>query len=123
MNKDMTIAMTVWGNRISPVFDSSNSLLIVKICQGTVLKRTIEPFDPNLEKQLASIFSRFRVETLICGAITDGQSEIVINQGIRLIPFIAGDVGEILESFIQWPNQVRNFLMPGAQPDTHLNLN
>jgi predicted Fe-Mo cluster-binding NifX family protein len=116
----MAIAITVWGNRVSPVFDSSNRLLTVSACRGSVLKRSIEPFDPRQIRQMAVLLNRLSIDTLICGAITDGQSGNIINLGIRLIPFISGGVEEILDAYIQKQKLIRNFLMPGTRPDSHL---
>jgi len=122
LSTDMTIAMTVWGNRISPVFDSSNTLLIAKVCQSAVIKRSIESFEPRAQKQMAAILSRFRVDVLICGAITDTQSEIIIKQSIRLVPFISGHVSRILDSYIRKPDKIIDFSMPGAQTEISTRL-
>ena len=101
MEPKRIIAMTVWGNRVSPVFDCSATLLIAETRGSHIVHRRFEPFNPVMEKQTADIFSRFQVDVLICGAITDGQSESLIKLGVQLIPFISGDAVEILESFLQ----------------------
>ena len=121
MNTDMTIAMTVWGNRISPVFDSSNTLMIAKVCQSAVIERTHKSFDPRAIKQMASFLSNFGAGVLICGAIMDSQSEAIIKQGIRLVPFITGDALQILDAYICKPKQILNYLMPGTHLETSLN--
>jgi hypothetical protein len=42
--QDMNIAITIWGNRISPVFDASKTLLIVKIDNGEIVDQVIIDF-------------------------------------------------------------------------------
>lgn len=122
MSTDMTIALTVWGNRISPVFDSSKTLLVAKVCQGVVIKRTQTAFEPNVEKELGLILSRFRVDVLICGAITDVQSEFITKNGVRIVPFITGDVIEILDSYIRKPQRLNTYLMPGTDDKLSMNM-
>lgn len=122
MTTDMTLSLTVWGNRMSPVFDSSATLLITKVCQNTVIKRTIVEYDPVNETQVARLFDRFRVDVLICGAITDEQIKRITKMGIRIIPFITGDIGSILDSYLQKPDLISDHLMPGTHPRPMLEL-
>lgn len=41
----MKIALTIWGNRISPVFESAQNLLIVRIENQKVIDKAYETFD------------------------------------------------------------------------------
>ncbi len=43
----MKIALTVWGNRISPVFDSAQTLLVAQIKNDKVIKKSYERFDSD----------------------------------------------------------------------------
>lgn len=115
MKTDMIIGMTVWGNRVSPVFDSSNKLLVATTCQAVVIKRSILEFEPGNEKAMIKMLARLRVEILICGAITDDQTQVLVKQGIRVIPFMTGQVGDILDTCIRNPEQLNRHLMPGAK--------
>jgi predicted Fe-Mo cluster-binding NifX family protein len=108
------IAMTIWGNRISPVFDSSKNLMIVTTHKGVILERKVERFNPQIEDQMTLKLDRFNVDTLICGAISQDQCEIITAMGIKLFPFIAGSTGEVLDSYIQQPRHLQDYLMPGT---------
>ncbi len=54
------------------------------------------------------------VETLICGAISESLAEQVLAAGIRLIPFVAGEVSEILDAYADARLPSPEFLMPGC---------
>ena len=43
----MKIAITIWGNRISPVFDAARTLLVARIENRTILKKRYIPFNPD----------------------------------------------------------------------------
>jgi predicted Fe-Mo cluster-binding NifX family protein len=112
------IAITIWGNRISPVFDSAHTLMIVQVENLTIINREFVDFDPRISSQIASILSAFQIDALICGAITELQSKIIEKTGIKLISFIAGNVEEVLMSLLKKPHRISEFLMPGGSPNT-----
>ncbi|MCF6249117.1 MAG: dinitrogenase iron-molybdenum cofactor biosynthesis domain-containing protein [Desulfobacula sp.] len=116
----MNIAITIWGNRISPVFDSANTLMIVQVENFKIISRRFEDFNPKITTRIASNLKNFHMDVLICGAITDAQSEIIEKSGINLISFITGDADKVLVSFLKKPSRISDFLMPGGNIDTHL---
>ncbi len=44
----MIIALTVWEDRISPVFDFAAMILLAEIENGDVLNRRFVPFNPGV---------------------------------------------------------------------------
>lgn len=114
----MKVAITIWGNRVSPVFDSANTLMIAQIEHSKIVSRIYERFNPKLTTRIASILNHFRIDALICGAITESQSEAIEQGGIKLISFVSGDFNKILVSYINKPHQISEYLMPGAVTDT-----
>ncbi len=90
-------AITVWEDRISPVFESSGFLLIVKVLRGLVTDRSIIPFDPEKLQELVSLFRRDGISVLICGAITNEQAEIMQKAGIEIVSFISGNQKDVLK--------------------------
>ena len=110
----MKVALTVWEKRISPVFDSAAMLLIAEIENSEVTVKHTEPFNPEMASQLAMSLSFQDVDTLICGAISEVPADMIEAEGIKLIPFISGDVFEILNSYAKGIPIVPEFLMPGC---------
>ena len=111
----MNIAVTIWGNRVSPVFDSAKNLMIVQVGDRQISERDYDQVDFSTMDQCLSVLKKHQVDVLICGAITDVQSETVRAASVRLFPFISGQAEAVLESFMQDQAQITQYLMPGAR--------
>ncbi len=110
----MKMALTVWENRISPVFDSAQMLLIAEIKNKEVTKRRYEPFVPDLPSRMADRLSELDVAVLICGAISELPANIIEATGIKLIPFITGSADKVLDLYARGIKITPAFLMPGC---------
>ena len=73
----MKVALTVWENRISPVFDSANMLLVAEIEDDKILKRGYERLNPELPAYFINTMSRLGISTMICGAISRTPAGII----------------------------------------------
>jgi len=111
----MKVALTVWGKRISPVFDSAQRLLISEIENSKVINRTYKTFDPESTHQLISLLNKQKISVLICGAISEEPANMIETCGIKLIPFISGTVDEVLQSYAQRNSIIPTYLMPGCR--------
>ena len=116
----MKVAVTVWDERISPVFDSAHTLLIVDIKNDKIKNIVYKSFDPELESRLIEELSVLGIEVLICGAISQTYSTLIEASAIQLIPFIGGNVNEVLESYAKGNPLSPSFLMPGCREDNSL---
>ena len=110
----MKVALTIWGNRISPVFDSANTLMIVDLENLKISDRVYKGFDPHDLKQFSCILKNCKMDILICGAITDDRSIFIEQNGIVLIPFIFGNTDKILAILINEKHRISDFIMPGV---------
>lgn len=111
----MKIAIPIWQNRVSPVFDSSRRLLVVDLIDGRALGRKEVEIGGELPRERARRLSESSAEVLICGAISEPLAEQVVAVGIRLIPFIAGEVEDILKAYIESRLPSPEYLMPGCR--------
>jgi predicted Fe-Mo cluster-binding NifX family protein len=108
------IAVTVWGKRVSPVFDSARTLLIAEI-NGRALTATSRiAFDPEQPLALLQLLRAQEVMVIICGAVSEEPAAIIEAAGIKLIPFITGDVQQVLEHFLKGRALGNTFQMPGC---------
>lgn len=110
----MKVAITAWENRISPVFDSASTLLIAEIKNSEIIARAYEPFNPAKVSHLAEALKNMGIDILICGAISKILSNVIEFSGITLIPFIGGNVEEVLECYTNGRKIVPEFLLPGC---------
>lgn len=110
----MKTALTVWENRISPVFDSAHMLLVVEIKNEKIISRRHEPFNPERPLRLTDRLHELEVAVLICGAISEMPAKMIDACDIKLIPFIAGNTDEVLEYYAKGLPLIPMFLMPGC---------
>jgi predicted Fe-Mo cluster-binding NifX family protein len=110
----MKIAITIWEDRISPVFDASRRLLIVDIENSRIGERSFLVFDPEQPSGLAKTLASLGVEVLICGAVSQLPATIINAADITLLPFITGQVDRVLEAFARGESLEPTFLMPGC---------
>ena len=110
----MKIAIPVWQGRVSPVFDSSRRILLLETENGCVLARSEAQIGGELPQERARRLSELGVKVLVCGAVSRLLAEQVAMVGIRLIPFIAGEVEEILRAYLEERLPSAEFLMPGC---------
>ncbi len=111
----MKVAIPIWGNRMSPVFDTSSRLRVVDIADNRVRERT----ETELQSQdLSGRCIRIRdlgVDILICGAITGHLARLLRAAGIEVIPGISGDPEEVLNAYLEGTLSSARFLMPGCK--------
>jgi len=109
----MKVGITVWGDVISPVFDSAGSLLVIETNGDTVAGKKRLPMAPGYPVQQVQLLCQSGIEVLICGAVSEMPANMIENAGIHLIPFIAGHVDEVVQAFLKRQLQT-DFMMPGC---------
>ena len=109
----MKVAITVWGNRISPVFDSAQSILLAEIEQGRIISRKREFLPRLVASGLARMVAEKQIDTLICGAISERPAQIIQQSGITLLSFVSGNAERFLEDFASG-RPLELFRMPGG---------
>ena len=109
----MRVALSVWGNRISPVFDSGEQLLLVDIDRGIETKRDIITINKLAPMKRAGYLKQKGVDLLICGALTRSMMESLEANNIQYIPFICGNCEQIISALLQNQRIEELFKMPG----------
>lgn len=115
----ITIAITVWGNRISPVFESAQNLLIARIQNGKVIEKKYETIDCQ-SLQVVEQFEKSGVNVLICGAISDTAAGMITGSKITLIPFVTGNAARVLDLYVSDEPVPPSFFMPGCSRNRQL---
>ena len=96
----MKVALTIWENRISPLFDATRMLLIAEIEGGTISRKYREAFECDSPFSRAERLDDLGVTVLICGGISDAFARLIEARRIKIIPFASGAADEVLETFI-----------------------
>ena len=110
----MKVAFAVWNDRIAPVFDVSGRLQLCDIERGRVVsevKRTLTDAPPDRE---ALFMAERGVETLVCGPFSRVLPDQIVSRGIRVVPFVAGDLREVIRSWTEGHFSAETFAMPGC---------
>ena len=110
----MKVALTVWESRISPVADSARQLIVVDVENRTIRGRRTECLDSESVFYRARRLADLEVKLFICGAISDFFASLVEGYGIRLIPFICGEVDEVLDAYLEDSLRSPRFMMTGC---------
>ena len=110
------LAIPIWSGRVCTVFDFSQRLLVVDFEGNKELERKEYALE-NLPSMIrASRLLRLNVQVLICGAVSSSLAGLVSNYGIRIIPFICGDIDEVLNAYITGSLADPRFRLPGCTP-------
>ncbi|PIS30745.1 MAG: hypothetical protein COT43_01310 [Candidatus Marinimicrobia bacterium CG08_land_8_20_14_0_20_45_22] len=111
----MKVAFTIWNNRIAPVFDTAGQIHIAETESGRVisLEQEFIPIDLTPAMKAARL-KELGIEVLVCGAISRPLHETIIAHGIYVIPFVAGDLDEIIQAWLTKRSDWNVFAMPGC---------
>jgi len=110
----MKTAFTYWDNRIAPVFDIARQIRIVEIEADRIVGESEEILEDGLPVRKVINLAQLGVATLVCGAISRPLHEMVMSNGIQVIPFVAGDLGEVIQAWLAGKLHTDRFAMPGC---------
>jgi predicted Fe-Mo cluster-binding NifX family protein len=117
MGDSMQVAIAVWNDRISPVFDTSNRLLLVDVEHGAERgpRIVVEIGGDSFPTQRARRLTELEVNVLICGAISRPLAEMVSASGVVVIPWVSGPVEAVLRAYLTKRLSDSRWRMPGCR--------
>jgi predicted Fe-Mo cluster-binding NifX family protein len=110
----ITAAFSLWQGRIAPVFDESKQIQLVQVETGQIVRHQIEYLPELLPIQRALALVNFGVDELICGAISKPLQQMIEGQSIKVIPFISGDLHEVVSAWLEHRLMEAQYIMPGC---------
>ncbi|PIE60041.1 MAG: dinitrogenase iron-molybdenum cofactor biosynthesis domain-containing protein [Desulfobulbus propionicus] len=111
---EIKVAVTAWGDRVSPVFDAAQKLLIVTIAEANIIDRHLVYFDSQHVAQLIQMLKNEKVAALICGAVSEEPALLLETADFELIPFISGQIDEVLAMLMSEQPVWSMLKMPGC---------
>lgn len=108
----MKTAFAVWNNRIAPVFDVAREVIIVESGLERMADQTQVKLLGDLPSHKALRLSQLGADHLVCGAISRALKAMLTASGIRVIPFVAGDVKVIIDAWDRRVFERSAFSMP-----------
>jgi len=115
----MKTAFACWNKRVAAVFDTARRIHVIKVESGRIVRETLETLESDLPVQKALRLSELGVGTVVCGAISRPLYEMVAACGIRVIPFVAGDLREVIQAWLKGNLERNAFAMPGCKGRRH----
>jgi predicted Fe-Mo cluster-binding NifX family protein len=113
INGRMRIAVAHWQDRVSPVFDVSDTLLLIDIENDREFKRRECALRCRGAFERAAEVQRLGVRVLICGAISRALETALISTGVEVSAFVCGDLQEVITAYRQGRLTDKRFQMPG----------
>ena len=110
----MYIAIATWRNRISPVFDTARTLLIIQLENNAEQLRFEIRLPGQLPAQRVLRMQELGIDVLICGAISQKLFGLCERAGIKTIPWISGPLDKVLESYLAKDLPNPDLSMPGC---------
>jgi predicted Fe-Mo cluster-binding NifX family protein len=107
-------AFAYWNNRIAPVFDTARHLLIIESENGRSVGETRETYTESLAVQKALRLLDMDINNLVCGAISRSMHDLITAYGIQVIPFVAGDLPDVVQAWLNGTMETDFFTMPGC---------
>lgn len=111
----MKIALSVWKDCISTVFDAADQLLVVEKDGDGGFKRSTIRLNATDSPARAMQLKQMGINVLICGAISRPQEAAISASGIMIHPFVRGPVQEIIAAYESGQLHTAAFALPGCR--------
>ncbi|KAA3612199.1 MAG: hypothetical protein DWQ05_19555 [Calditrichaeota bacterium] len=109
----MKVAIPVWENRISPVFDTTAHILQAEIIDKMLAKKEMLSLESLTIYQRIELLDNLGIDIFICGGITRPLLDSIRNKNIKTIPYVCGNVDKILSALCDGEDIKSLFSMPG----------
>jgi predicted Fe-Mo cluster-binding NifX family protein len=115
----MCLAISVWNNRVAPLFDSSATCLLFSQA-GTGWQKQGELHLAGKEQVArASTLLSAGVRRLVCGALSCDARQALCHKNIEVFAFVSGEVAEVLRALECGDLCKPLFTMPGCGRPQH----
>lgn len=111
----MKVALSVWENCISTVFDAADNLLIVEIDEKKEQGRTAAKLEAEGIAGRTMQLTKYGIDVLICGAVSREFQTAIECAGIKVYPFVRGPVEDIITAYQQSWLDHDTFVLPGCR--------
>lgn len=110
------LAIPVWQDRVSTTVDFARRILIVETDGKREIARKEILLDDGPPEIKARRIHNLGAHVLLCGAISQPLARLVSQAGVRIHPFVAGPVDDVLAAYLCGRLADPRFLQPGCCP-------
>ena len=112
----MTIAFPVFSSRVSPRFDCAPDVLLVTVDGDRVTGRESCSLQGRNSLARVNWLCQRGVDVIICGGISRFSLRSLMNRGLRVFPWVTGDVEDTVKLFLSGQLQPGLIIEPGKRP-------
>lgn len=111
----MLVAVTLFGNEVSPRFGYATEVLLAQVEQGKVgsSRRVAVPGRGGI--QICSLLASLRPEVVICGGIHRSWQRSLEHEGIAVTWGVIGEAEDALRSYASGSLRSNQFVCPGRR--------
>ena len=111
----MKLAVTIWSERVAPVFDVARKLLVIeKDHEGSFTQTEIEMTSKDAMNRISFLIA-LGVDELICGAISKPVYLSALNNSIEVYPFVSGAINDVVKDWENGHFTNLSYSMPGCR--------
>lgn len=110
----MKTAFSTWGQRIAPVFDTARQIHLVETSGDRVTSQSAHTLPSSRQEEVVAWLTRHAIDALVCGAVSRPLQERLTSAGIRLMPFVAGELPSVIRAWTDGTLHGAAFTMPGC---------
>jgi predicted Fe-Mo cluster-binding NifX family protein len=107
-------AFVIWQDRIAPVFDVAQRVCLIEANATRIVHEDCENLPGTSFVDNAAWLAERGTEVLVCGAISRWAYAVVAGCGIRVISFVAGELREVIQAWLDGRLKQGRFAMPGC---------
>ncbi len=110
----MRVGIPIWNGRVSPVLDTAERVVVVDTEAQTGELREEVALEPLRLPLRAARIAELRLDLLVCGAVSRPLAEMLAAAGVRLEPWISGEVEDVLGALTAGQLDRPRYRMPGC---------
>ncbi|TCS40368.1 NifB/NifX family molybdenum-iron cluster-binding protein [Reinekea marinisedimentorum] len=110
----MKVAITVWQQRVSPVFDVSANLLMLSLHDGKIADEQAIPLPTSGPAAKLAFIAALQPDVLICGAMSAQIQHVAETHPWQLYAFMKGSVRRVMRALIAGGVLADDFSLPGC---------
>jgi len=112
-------AIAIWQGFVATTLDFARTLVLVDMVDGKVMGRKEIRLAARSPQAIAGRLESSHTRAVICGAISAPLLSAIEARGIRVIPFVRGDVEEVIRGYLEGTLTDEKFHMAGCRPCEH----
>jgi predicted Fe-Mo cluster-binding NifX family protein len=112
-------AIAAWQGHVATTLDFAKTLVLVDVVDGKVAARREIRLAEASPQAIAQRLETVGARLVICGAISAPVWSAVEARGIQIIPFVHGDVEEVIHGCLEGTLKDDRFHMAGCRPCRH----